>query len=54
MMTNGRQATIGKSLNVDRPRQRTRKALRENPDYYKYREELLGFLAEYEHKKAVA
>ncbi|MEO6298962.1 MAG: nitrate ABC transporter ATP-binding protein [Paracoccaceae bacterium] len=54
MMTNGPQATIGKILNVDLPRPRTRKALLEHPDYYKYREEVLGFLAEYEHKKAVA
>ena len=49
MMTNGPQATIGKILNVDLPRPRSRKALLEHPDYYRYREEVLGFLAEYEH-----
>ena len=54
MMTNGPQATIGKILNVDLPRPRTRKALLEHKDYYSYREQVLGFLAEYEHKKVVA
>jgi nitrate/nitrite transport system ATP-binding protein len=49
MMTNGPQATIGRVLNVDLPRPRTRKALLEHPDYYRYRAEVLGFLAEYEH-----
>lgn len=49
MMTNGPQATIGKVMNVDLPRPRTRKALLEHPDYYAYREELLSFLEEYEH-----
>jgi nitrate/nitrite transport system ATP-binding protein len=49
MMTNGPQATIGKITNVDLPRPRTRKALLEHPDYYHYREEVLGFLDEYEH-----
>lgn len=49
MMTNGPQATIGKITNVDLPRPRTRKALLEHPDYYKYRQEVLDFLEEYEH-----
>ncbi len=49
MMTNGPQATIGKILNVDLPRPRTRKALLEHPDYYKYRQDVLDFLEEYEH-----
>jgi nitrate/nitrite transport system ATP-binding protein len=49
MMTNGPQATIGKITNVDLPRPRTRKALLEHPDYYAYRQEILGFLEEYEH-----
>ncbi|WP_323770712.1 ABC transporter ATP-binding protein [Antarctobacter sp.] len=49
MMTNGPQATIGKIVNVDLPRPRTRKALLEHPDYYHYREQVLGFLEEYEH-----
>ncbi|WP_425049552.1 ABC transporter ATP-binding protein [Psychromarinibacter sp. S121] len=51
MMTNGPQATIGKIVNVDLPRPRTRKALLEHPDYYLYREQVLNFLEEYEHGK---
>ncbi|MEM1274981.1 MAG: nitrate ABC transporter ATP-binding protein [Pseudomonadota bacterium] len=49
MMTNGPRATIGKIMDVDLPRPRTRRALLEHPDYYAYREELLTFLEEYEH-----
>ncbi|MEM1345280.1 MAG: nitrate ABC transporter ATP-binding protein, partial [Pseudomonadota bacterium] len=49
MMTNGPRARIGKIMDVDLPRPRTRKALLEHPDYYGYREELLSFLEEYEH-----
>ncbi len=48
MMTNGPEAKIGNIMNVDLPRPRTRKALLEHPDYYKYRQELLQFLEEYE------
>ena len=49
MMTNGPQATIGKIVDVDLPRPRTRKALLEHPDYYAYRQDVLDFLEEYEH-----
>ena len=49
MMTNGPNATIGKVLDVLLPRPRSRKALLEHPDYYRYRQEVLGFLEEYEH-----
>ncbi len=49
MMTNGPQATIGRIVNVDLPRPRSRKALLEHADYYAYREQVLGFLEEYEH-----
>lgn len=49
MMTNGPNATIGRIMEVDLPRPRTRKALLEHPDYYLYRERLLSFLEEYEH-----
>jgi nitrate/nitrite transport system ATP-binding protein len=55
MMTNGPNARIGKVLEVDIPRPRTRRALLEHPRYYEYREEVLGFLDEYEkgaHAKA--
>jgi nitrate/nitrite transport system ATP-binding protein len=47
-MSNGPNATIGKILDVTLPRPRTRKALLEHPDYYRYRRELLAFLEEYE------
>ncbi|MEM6408795.1 MAG: ABC transporter ATP-binding protein [Pseudomonadota bacterium] len=49
MMTNGPQATIGKIVDVDLPRPRSRKALLEHPDYYNYRQDVLDFLEEYEH-----
>ena len=49
MMTNGPQATIGKIVDVDLPRPRTRKALLDHPDYYTFRQEVLDFLEEYEH-----
>jgi nitrate/nitrite transport system ATP-binding protein len=49
MMTNGPNATIGKILHVDLPRPRDRKALLEHPKFYGYREEVLQFLADYEH-----
>ncbi|MBL4811059.1 MAG: ATP-binding cassette domain-containing protein [Rhodobacteraceae bacterium] len=49
MMTNGPRATIGKVLDIDLPRPRSRKALLAHPDYYGYRREILSFLEEYEH-----
>jgi nitrate/nitrite transport system ATP-binding protein len=49
MMTNGPHAKIGKIQEIDLPRPRTRKALLEHPDYYKYRESLLSFLSECDH-----
>ncbi len=49
MMTNGPRATIGKVMDVDLPRPRSRKALLEHADYYAYREQVLTFLEEYEH-----
>ncbi|WP_095595213.1 ABC transporter ATP-binding protein [Actibacterium pelagium] len=49
MMTNGPQATIGKIVDVDLPRPRSRQALLSHPDYYNYRQEVLDFLEEYEH-----
>ncbi|MEM8936358.1 MAG: ABC transporter ATP-binding protein [Pseudomonadota bacterium] len=55
MMTNGPNARVGKIMKVDLPRPRSRKALLEHPDYYKYREQLLTFLEEYEvHDKNAA
>ena len=46
MMTNGPRARVGKVLDIDIPRPRSRKALLEHPDYYGYRESLIGFLTE--------
>ncbi len=51
MMTNGPHAKVGKVLEIDLPRPRSRKSLLEHPDYYWYREELLNFLEECEHGK---
>ena len=48
MMTNGPNAKVGKIMEVDLPRPRTRKALLTHPEYYNLREELLNFLEEYE------
>jgi len=53
MMTNGPGARIGRIMNVDLPRPRTRKALLDHARYYDYREELLTFLEEHEHQRAV-
>ncbi len=49
MMTNGPHATIGKILEVDLPRPRDRRALLDHPKFYQYRQEVLHFLAEYDH-----
>ncbi len=49
MMTNGPNARVGKILEIDLPRPRTRKMLLEHPDYYALREQLLNFLAECDH-----
>lgn len=49
MMTNGPNATIGKVLKVDLPRPRDRKELLQHPQFYEYRQEVLHFLAEYDH-----
>ncbi|WP_108663052.1 ABC transporter ATP-binding protein [Acuticoccus kandeliae] len=48
MMTNGPNARIGHVMKVDLPRPRSRKALLEHPDYYRYRQTLLDFLEAYE------
>ncbi len=49
MMTNGPRARIGRILDVDIVRPRTRRAMLDHPRYYEYRQELLSFLDEYEH-----
>jgi nitrate/nitrite transport system ATP-binding protein len=48
MMSNGPNARIGNIMEVNLPRQRSRKALLSHRDYYAYREELLEFLEAYE------
>ncbi len=48
MMTNGPNARIGKVMEVNLPRPRSRKQLLEHPDYYRYRGEVLQFLEDYE------
>jgi len=45
MMTNGPRAKVGGVLEIDLPSPRSRKALLEHPSYYRYRRELLDFLA---------
>ena len=52
MMTNGPNARIGRIMNVDIPRPRTRRRLLDHPRYDEYRQELLGFLDEHEHALA--
>ena len=49
MMTNGPDARIGKILEVDLPRPRDRHVLLDDPKFYAYRQEVLQFLADYEH-----
>lgn len=49
MMTNGPHAKIGKIQEINLPRPRTRKALLEHDDYYRYRESILTFLSECDH-----
>ncbi len=44
MMTNGPEARVGEILEVDFPRPRRREELLGNPDYYRMRERLIGFL----------
>lgn len=46
MMTNGPNARVGKVLEIDLPRPRTRQALLDHPDYYRLRAELIDFLGE--------
>ena len=54
MMTNGPNARVGKIMQVDLPRPRSRKQLLDHPRYYEYREELLQFLEECETAKKAA
>jgi nitrate ABC transporter ATP-binding subunit len=51
MMTSGPAATVGEILEVKFPRPRSRKQLLEDPEYYRLREELIGFLNERSHHR---
>lgn len=51
MMTDGPAATVGEILEVKFPRPRVRSALLEDPEYYRLREELMGFLEERSHRR---
>ncbi len=51
MMTDGPAATVGEILEVKFPRPRSRKQLLEDPEYYRLREELIGFLEERSHHR---
>jgi nitrate/nitrite transport system ATP-binding protein len=53
MMTSGPAATVGEILEVKFPRPRSRKQLLEDPEYYRLREELIGFLEERSHHRPV-
>jgi nitrate/nitrite transport system ATP-binding protein len=48
MMTNGPHARIGRVVDVDLPRPRSRAAMLAHPDFYRYREQALAFLDECE------
>ena len=54
MMTNGPAATVGEILEVKFPRPRSRKQLLEDPEFYRLREELIGFLEERSHHRPAA
>jgi nitrate/nitrite transport system ATP-binding protein len=53
MMTSGPAATVGEILEVKFPRPRHRKQLLEDPEYYRLREELIGFLNDRSHHRPV-
>jgi len=53
-MTDGPNATVGEILEVKFPRPRCRKQLLEDPEYYRLREQLIGFLNERSHHKPAA
>jgi len=54
MMTNGPNARIGRILDVDLPRPRSRQVVLEDPVFYRYREEVLAFLTQHDAAPATA
>jgi nitrate ABC transporter ATP-binding subunit len=53
MMTNGPAATVGEILEVTFRRPRSRRQLLEDAEYYRLREQLIGFLEERSHVRPV-
>ena len=53
MMTSGPAATVGEILEIKFPRPRSRRQLLEDPEYYRLREELIGFLEERSHHRPI-
>jgi len=51
MMTSGPAATLGAVLHVPFTRPRDRKQVLEHPDYYKLREQMIGFLESQDHRE---
>src|SRR4051812_12628415 len=51
MMTSGPAATVGEILEIKFPRPRSRRQLLEDPEYYRLRAELIGFLEERSHHR---
>jgi nitrate ABC transporter ATP-binding subunit len=51
MMTNGPAASVGEILEVKFARPRSRQQLLEDPEYYRLREQLIGFLEERSHHR---
>ncbi|PRX29402.1 nitrate/nitrite transport system ATP-binding protein [Meinhardsimonia xiamenensis] len=49
MMTNGPRATIGRILDIDLPRPRSRRTVMAQPGYYDLRQAVLDFLRDFEH-----
>ena len=54
MMTSGPAARLGGILDVPFPRPRDRTSVIEHPDYYGYREQLIGFLEDQAHTPVAA
>jgi nitrate/nitrite transport system ATP-binding protein len=54
MMTNGPNARIGRILDIELPRPRSRQVLLKDPTFYGYREAVLEFLAEHDASPAAA
>jgi nitrate/nitrite transport system ATP-binding protein len=50
MMTNGPAAQVGDILEIQFPRPRNRKELLVDPEYYRLREHLIGFLEDFAHQ----